>query len=69
MVAVISYDELRARLRDPALTLVDVLPHDSFEAGHLPGAVNLPLDELESRAPAVIPHRGADIVVYCSKPT
>jgi rhodanese-related sulfurtransferase len=68
-VAEISRDEIRARLRDPAFRLVDVLPRASYEEIHLPGAVNLPLLEVESRAGAVLPDLAADIAVYCGGPT
>ena len=62
--ATIELDELRARLASRNLTLVDVLPRASFDAGHLPHAISIPLDELEARAPELLPRR-ADIVVYC----
>jgi len=63
----ISRDEIRRRLRDPALTLVDVLPHEAYAAEHIPGAMNLPLAELEERAPQVLFDRNADIAAYCAK--
>ena len=63
----VSLDELRRRLRDPSLVLVDVLPRESYAGGHIPGAVSLPVAEIPVRAPAVLPDRNADIVVYCSK--
>ena len=36
----ISREELRRRLRDPTLTIVDALPTASYEAAHIPGALN-----------------------------
>lgn len=63
----ISRDEIRRRLHDPALTLVDVLPHEAYAAEHLPGAMNLPLAEVEQRAPEVLSDRNADIATYCAK--
>ncbi len=65
----ISHDELARRLADPALTIVDVLPADSYEAGHLPHARSLPLAELRARAPEVLPDRQQEIAVYCGGPT
>ena len=35
----ISREEMRRRLHDPSLILVDVLPHDTYAAGHIPGAI------------------------------
>lgn len=53
---------------DPAavtssMFVIDVRPADEYDAGHFPGAVSLPLAELEDRI-AEIP-AGAQIVVYC----
>jgi rhodanese-related sulfurtransferase len=61
----ISLTELAARLNDRAMTIVDVLPATAYQQEHIPGAVNLPLAEVVERAPAVLPDRHAEIVVYC----
>jgi rhodanese-related sulfurtransferase len=65
----ISRGELVARLHDPSLTIVDVLPRESWKARHIPGALSLPLAEIPERAAAVLPDRNADIAVYCASPT
>src|SRR5262245_17255689 len=49
--------------------LVETLPHEKFESGHLPGAVNLPPDQIKQQAPRLLPDRNADIVVYCGNQT
>src|SRR5512135_3648198 len=47
----IAVDELRARLEEGAdLTVLDVRRPGEFQAGHVPGAVHLPLHELGKRA-------------------
>jgi len=63
----ISREELKRRLRDPSLTIVDVLPAESYAAAHVPGAVSIPLEQVASLAPELLPDRAADIVVYCGK--
>ncbi len=45
-----DYDELRAGKRNVVL-LVDVRPKRDYEAGYLPGAVNVPLPEIVSNMP------------------
>jgi len=65
----ISRQEIRRRLRDPSLTVVDVLPASSYADGHLPAAVSLPLEEIAARASAFLPDRAAEIAVYCGGPT
>lgn len=63
----ISRDEIRRRLHDPTLLLVDVLPREAYAAEHISGAFNLPLAEVETHAPELLPDRNADIVTYCAK--
>ena len=61
----ISREELRVLAADGSLTLVDVLPAASFAKGHIPGAISLPLAEIDANAAALLPDRGRDIAVYC----
>ncbi len=54
-------------LRDSA-TVIDVLPRPSFRSGHLEGAINLPVDEIEDRASQLLPSHDAKLIVYCGGP-
>jgi rhodanese-related sulfurtransferase len=65
----ISREELRRRLRDPALVIVDALPAASYAAAHIPGALNLPPELVATRARDLLPDRGVEIVVYCGSLT
>lgn len=58
--------ELLQRARSGQVTVVDVRPADEFAAGHLPGAVNLPLDELEKRLGQLPTEQ--EVVAYCRGP-
>ena len=60
-----SRQEILARRGSRDFVLVDVLPAESYHAGHLPGAISLPLADIDGRASNVLPDRSADIVVYC----
>ncbi len=68
-VAEIAHDELIRRLNDPTLAIVDVLPADSYRAGHIPHARSLPLAEVPALAAQVLPDRHQDVAVYCAGPT
>ena len=46
----ISRDELRARLRDRSLIILDILPKEAYAEAHIPGAVSLPVAEIESKS-------------------
>ncbi|GAA2844135.1 ArsR family transcriptional regulator [Leucobacter komagatae] len=62
----VSFDELdRLRNSDEAV-LIDVRPASEFEAGHVAGAINIPLPELEARI-AELP-ADLSIVAYCRGP-
>lgn len=65
----ISRDELKAALDQGAVTLIETLPTPYFRHTHLPGALNLPPDEIEARAPVLLPDKNAAIVLYCASPT
>ncbi len=58
----IGRDELRA-LTGQGAQLVEVLPADDFGWAHLPGAVNLPLKELDARSGEL--DRSRPVIVYC----
>ncbi|WP_405136349.1 ArsR/SmtB family transcription factor [Nocardia sp. NBC_01388] len=59
----VTRDELIRRRDAGEITLLDVRPHDEYEAGHIPGAINIPLAELAERL-AELPG-DHDIVAYC----
>lgn len=62
-VEAIGRDELVARMERGDIVLVDVRPHREFVAGHIPGALSIPLGELEARL-SELP-AGLDVVAYC----
>jgi len=65
----ISREEILRRGSDPSLILLDVLPRESYESGHIPGALSLPLAEVGARARQMFPDPGQEIAVYCGGPT
>ena len=62
----VSRDELMNRMRDGLVTVLDVRPEDEYATGHLPGAVNIPLGELEQRLAELHPEH--EIIAYCRGP-
>jgi rhodanese-related sulfurtransferase len=52
------------RLVDRGAQLVEILPADEYREEHLPGAVNLPLRQLEEQATDMLDRHRA-VVVYC----
>jgi rhodanese-related sulfurtransferase len=60
----ITTDALRELLDQGAPQLVEVLPAADFEREHLPGAISLPLDELDDRSVERL-DRDRPVVTYC----
>lgn len=70
MVKTISRAELKDKIdRKDNFVLVETLAQLGYEHAHLPGAINLPPDQLKQLAPTLLPDKAADIVVYCASPT
>jgi rhodanese-related sulfurtransferase len=59
----IDRQEVR-RLVSEGAQLVEVLPATEFEEDHLPGAISLPLRQLEAEAQTIL-DRNRGIIVYC----
>ncbi len=65
----ISRDELKQRMDHPRkLIVLDVLSPESYHRAHVPGAVNLPLQEIRTQAREVLPNKDQEIIVYCAGP-
>lgn len=62
----ITCEELKRRLNDRSVFVLDVRPVEEYLAGHLPGARSIPIDELKARLKE-IPKRG-EVVAYCRGP-
>lgn len=62
----IPRNELLQRAKEGSVTVLDVRPPAEYAAGHLPGAVNVPLKELKKHLGEFDPQR--EIVAYCRGP-
>ena len=62
----VSNEELIRRVRAGDTTLIDVRPREEYVAGHIPGAISVPLADLKKRL-GDLP-KGRDVVAYCRGP-
>lgn len=62
----VSRADLAVRIAEGPVTVLDVRPADEFAAGHIPGALNTTMTELEQIMPAL--DKAAEIVAYCRGP-
>ena len=65
----ISRDEILARFQDRALVILNVMPKETYAAAHIPGSINLPVAEIESKERQLISNLSQEIAVYCAGPT
>jgi rhodanese-related sulfurtransferase len=59
-------DELLRRVKEGEVTVLDVRPPEEYRAGHIPGAISIPVGELEARLKELPKNR--EIVAYCRGP-
>ncbi len=62
----VSREELLRRVEAGDVVVVDVRPAAEYAAGHIAGAISVPLDELEARLAELTPER--EVVAYCRGP-
>ena len=58
--------ELLDRVKDGLVTVLDVRPPEEYQSGHVPGAINVPLSELEAHLSQLDPQQ--EVVAYCRGP-
>jgi rhodanese-related sulfurtransferase len=62
----VTLAELRKLVRDGDVTVIDVRPSEEYDAGHIPGAVSIPVAELERRLRELPKRR--EVIAYCRGP-
>jgi rhodanese-related sulfurtransferase len=63
MHKIVGRDEVQRLMREGA-QVIEVLPREEYEEEHLPGAINLPLKELDAQSAARL-RKDRPVVVYC----
>ncbi len=58
--------ELLDRIKDGLVTVLDVRPPEEYQSGHVPGAINVPLSELEAHFSQLDTQQ--EVVAYCRGP-
>ena len=59
----VTFKELRRLMREGDVTVVDVRPVSEYEAGHVPGALSVPVAELKRRLHEIPKRR--EVIAYC----
>ena len=67
MEATISTEDLKAKLdQKDKITVVETLAPERYREAHIPGALNIPPEQIKELAPQLLPNRNAEIVTYCT---
>ena len=66
MLEPVGSAELLERVKGQRVLVIDVRPSAEYDAGHIPGALSIPLAELKARIPEL--PRSTEIVAYCRGP-
>lgn len=70
MITEIEREELQQKLEHPKKSVVlDTLPPEQYQRAHIPGALNLPPDQVRSLASELVPRKDLEVIVYCAGPT
>lgn len=64
MSQVIDRDQVKKLLEEQRAQLIEVLPARQYHDVHLPGAINLPLQELDAARAGML-HKQQPVIVYC----
>jgi rhodanese-related sulfurtransferase len=62
----LSLNELRTKMKSKNVVVLDIRPESEFKNGHIPGAINIPLEELSSHLKNL--PKSKEYVAYCRGP-
>jgi len=67
MDGTVSTAQLKAKIdRKDAIKLVETLAPERYREAHLPGAMNIPPEQIKELAPRLLPSKDAEIITYCT---
>jgi rhodanese-related sulfurtransferase len=63
----ISTQDLKAKLeRNEGIKVVETLAPQRFREAHIPGALNIPPEQIKELAPQLLPEKDVEIITYCT---
>jgi rhodanese-related sulfurtransferase len=63
----ISTEDLKAKLdQTDRIKVVETLAAERYREAHIPGALNIPPEQIKELAPQLLPNKDAEIVTYCT---
>jgi Rhodanese-like domain len=62
----ISTKDLKSKLDQKQVTVVETLAPERYREAHIPAALNIPPEQIRELAPQLLPNKNAEIVTYCA---
>ena len=66
MESTISTKDLKSKLDQKQVTVVETLAPERYREAHIPGALNIPPERVKELAPRLLPKKDAEIITYCT---
>lgn len=66
MPKIVTRDEVQARMAEGNVVLLEALPPEHYEKEHLPGALNMPHDQVDVLAEQLVPDKATPVIAYCA---
>ena len=66
MESIISTKDLKSKLDQKQVTVVETLAPERYREAHIPGALNIPPERIKELAPQVLRNKDAEIITYCT---
>jgi rhodanese-related sulfurtransferase len=66
MESTISTKDLKSKLDQKQVTVVETLAPERYREAHIPSALNIPPERIKELAPQLLPNRDAEIITYCT---
>jgi rhodanese-related sulfurtransferase len=66
MDSTISTKNLKSKLDQKQVTVVETLAPERYREAHIPGALNIPPERIKELAPQLLLNRDAEIITYCT---
>ena len=62
----ISTKDLKSKIEKKEITVVETLAPEQYREAHIPGALNIPPEQIKELAPRMLPNKSAEIIAYCA---
>jgi rhodanese-related sulfurtransferase len=62
----VSTEDLKAKLDQKQVTVVETLAPERYREAHIPGALNIPPEQINELASQLLPNKDAEIITYCA---